>query len=99
VLAAPDRFGWFVRGTLLKVANRCGTPGCRYKADRPGLDGPYWQWSRKIGGKTVSVRLTDAQAEFVRGWITNARHVDERITQLDEIARQVTECILAATDG
>lgn len=99
VLAGLDRSGWFVRGSLLKVANRCGTPGCRCKADPPQLHGPYWQWSRKIGGKTVSVRLTDAQAELVRGWIANAKLVGRQLAELDEVVAQVTERILAATDG
>lgn len=99
ILATLDASGWFVRGSLLKVANQCGTPGCRCKAEPPRLHGPYWQWSRKIGGKTVSVRLTDAQADLVRNWIANARIVDEHLAELDKLARQVTERILAATDG
>lgn len=96
VLADLDRVGWFVRGSLLKVANRCGTPGCRCKADPPQLHGPYWQWSRKISGKTVSIRLTDAQAELVRGWIANAKLVDQHLGELDDLVAQVTERILAA---
>jgi len=99
VLAALDGSGWFVRGSLLKVPNRCGNPRCRCKADPPALHGPYWQWSRKVAGKTVSVRLTDAQAELVRGWIANAKLVDHHLAELDEVTRQVTERILAAIDG
>jgi hypothetical protein len=98
VLAALDRSGWFVRGSLLKVPNRCGNPRCRCKADPPRLHGPYWQWSRKIAGKTVSVRLTDAQAELVRDWIDNSKIVDQHLSELDELMRQVTERILAAVD-
>jgi hypothetical protein len=98
VLAELDRSGWFVRGSLLEVANRCGTPGCRCKADPPQLHGPYWQWSRKVAGKTVSVRLTDAQAELVRGWIANAKLVDRQLAELDQVVVQVTERILAAID-
>lgn len=98
MLAALDRSGWFVRGSLLKVFNRCGNPSCRCKADPPKLHGPYWQWSRKVAGKTVSGRLTDAQAEVVRGWIANAKLVAHRLAELDEVTRQVTERILAAID-
>lgn len=32
-----------------------GTPGCRCKADPPQLHGPYWQWTRKVAGKTVTL--------------------------------------------
>ena len=96
LLADLDRVGWFLRGTLLQVANRCGKPGCRCKADPPELHGPYWQWTRKVEGKTVSVRLTDAQAELVRGWIGNAKTFDQRLTELEELSTRVIARILAA---
>lgn len=96
VLAAIDRGGWFLRGSLLQVANRCGKPGCRCKADPPQLHGPYWQWTRKRSGKTVSIRLTTAQAELVGGWIDNARKVDRCLRRLEELSTEVTERILAA---
>lgn len=99
LLARIDRDSWFVRGTLLAVANRCGNPTCRCKGDPPQLHGPYWQWSRKVDGKTVSIRLTDAQAELVRGWITNAKLVDQHLAELAALSGQVTERILAATDN
>jgi hypothetical protein len=97
LLADIDHVGWFLRGSLLHVANRCGKPTCRCKADPPQLHGPYWQWTRKVGGKTVSVRLTDAQAELVRGWIANGKAVDQYLAELEHLSRQVTERILAAT--
>jgi hypothetical protein len=40
---------------------RRGYPGCRWQADPPQLHGTYHQWTRKIGGKTVTRILTDDQ--------------------------------------
>lgn len=96
LLAEIDRMGWFLRGSLLQVANRCGKPGCGCKADPPRLHGPYWQWTRKVSGKTVSVRLTDAQARLVRGWIENGKGVERKLAALEELSYQVTDRILAA---
>lgn len=96
LLLEIDRMGWFLRGSLLQVANRCGKQGCGCKADPPRLHGPYWQWTRKVSGKTVSVRLTDAQAELVRGWIENGRDVERKLAELEALAYQVTDRILAA---
>ncbi|MGH9919532.1 MAG: DUF6788 family protein [Nitrososphaerales archaeon] len=96
VLAEIDRAGWFVRGSLLKVANRCGNPSCRCQDDPARQHGPYWQWSRKIVGKTVSVRLNDAQAELVAGWIANGKVIDQRVAELAELSGQVAERILSA---
>lgn len=96
VLAELDQIGWFLRGSLLQVANRCGNPSCRCKADPPRLHGPYWQWTRKVAGKTVTVRLTDAQAELVRAWIGNGRRFDHKLAELDQLSLAVTTRILAA---
>lgn len=88
--------GWFLRGSLLQVANRCGNPTCRCKAHPPQLHGPYWQWTRKVAGKTVTVRLTDAQAELVRAWIDNAKRIDQKVVELEQLNIAVTGRILAA---
>ena len=32
----------------------CGTPSCRGRADPPQMHGPYWQWTAKIDGKTLT---------------------------------------------
>ena len=58
-------------GTLTVRAYACGKPGCRCHAYPPRLHGPYAEWTRKIGGKTVTRRLTPAElaeqgAEFLR---------------------------------
>jgi len=96
LLAAIDRVGWFRRGSLLQVGNRCGTPGCRCKADPPQLHGPYWQWTRKVAGKTVTVRLSAAQATLVRRWLHNAQAIDRRLAELDALSHRVTTRLLAA---
>jgi len=99
VLDEVDRIGWFLRGSLLPVANRCGNPSCRCKGDPPHLHGPYWQWTRKVAGKTVTVRLTDAQAELVRSWIENGKHLDQKMAELELLNLAVTDRILSAVEA
>jgi hypothetical protein len=96
LLAELAGSSWFLRGTLLQVSNRCGTPTCRCKADPPQLHGPYWQWTRKIRGKTVSVRLTEEQADLVRAWIDNARTLEDNLRALETLTTEVGERLLAA---
>lgn len=99
LLGEIDQIGWFLRGSLLQVANRCGNPTCRCKADPPQLHGPYWQWTRKAAGKTVSVRLTDAQADLVRTWIDNTKTLDHKLAELEQLSLAVTDRILAAIEA
>ena len=47
--------GYIRRGTLLKHFGTCGKPNCACKSSPPRLHGPYYQWTRNIGGKTVTV--------------------------------------------
>jgi hypothetical protein len=96
LLGEIDRAGWFLRGSLLQVANRCGKPSCRCKGDPPRPHGPYWQWTRKVNGKTVSVRLTDEQAGLVTGWIENAKSFDHRVAELEALSAEVAARVLAA---
>ena len=63
--AARDRIaaelaaaGFALPGTLTVRAYACGKPGCRCHGDPPRLHGPYAEWTRKIGGKTATRRLT-----------------------------------------
>jgi hypothetical protein len=62
---ALSRIGYFRRGTLLRRVMTCGKPGCACKASPPRLHGPYYQWTRKVDGKTVTVRVS-AEPVFVK---------------------------------
>lgn len=50
--------GFITAGSVIRVTNRCGTPNCRCHDDPPQLHGPYWQYTAKVDGKTVTRRLT-----------------------------------------
>ena len=63
------------RGTFLRRFVRCGSAGCRCRADPPQLHGPYYEWTRKVKGKTVSVRVTEEQARLIKQWIANDRRL------------------------
>jgi hypothetical protein len=97
LLAQLQEIGPFRRGTLLSVTNRCGKPTCRCHAQPPQLHGPYWQWTRKLGGKTVTAHLSDQQAALLRVWLDNARHLDDLIAQLDQLSTQLTDRTLASS--
>jgi len=92
--SALGRIGYFRRGTLLKRFMPCGKPGCACMASPPRLHGPYYQWTRKVGGKTVTVRLTAEQAQLMSTWITNGRKMDRIIAQMESLALDATDRML-----
>jgi hypothetical protein len=71
----------------------CGVAGCRCQADPPQRHGPYYQYSRKVAGKTVSRRLTAEQVEHYRQWIANRRTLDEITAAIDEVSHQAAELL------
>ena len=92
---ALSRIGYFRRGTLLRRLMTCGKPGCACKASPPRLHGPYYQWTRKVDGKTVTVRLSAEQAELLAGWIAVGKQLDRLIAQMEQMSMEATERLLA----
>ena len=75
-------------GTLTVRAYACGKTRCRCHADPPQLHGPYAEWTRKIAGKTVTRRLTDAELTAWQPLFDNARKIRALVTELQELTLQ-----------
>ncbi len=91
--------GFIATGSVVERFTVCTAAGCRCHADPPQRHGPYLQHTRKVAGKTVTVRLTAEQAELHREHIANRRRLDEIITAMDEISNQARELLLAQTNA
>jgi hypothetical protein len=79
------RTGKILPGSLQQRHTRCGRAGCACQADPPRPHGPYWQWTRKVAGKTVTRRLTPEQTERYRPWIDNDRRIRELLARLETL--------------
>ena len=86
--------GLITGGSLTSRYTHCASPGCHCNADPPQPHGPYWQWTAKVGGKTVTRRLSDAQARLYQNWIGNDRTLRSLIDQMRTIAAEATELIM-----
>ena len=91
---ALSRIGYFRRGTLLKRLMTCGKPVCACKASPPRLHGPYYQWTRKVDGKTVTVRLSAEQAKLLQKWIATGKELDRILAEMEQISMEATEPLL-----
>ena len=86
--------GYVAAGSITHRHTRCGKHNCRCHADPPQLHGPYWQWTAKVEGKTVTKRLTPADAERYQQWIANDRQLRTLIDQMRQVAAKATELIM-----
>jgi hypothetical protein len=70
-------------GSVVVRRMRCGKRNCACKADPPALHGPYIQWTRTDGGKTVTRLLTEEQLARYQPWFDNARQLKDIIAKLE----------------
>jgi hypothetical protein len=84
------------RGSLVRRLMPCGKPSCRCQARSPELHGPYYQWTRKVRGKTVTVRVTKKEARLLADWINNGRRLDKLVGAMEQVSYRLTERLLRA---
>ena len=96
--AARDRIaaqlaaaGYALPGTLTVRAYACGKQACRCHGNPPRLHGPYAEWTRKIGGKTVTRRLTEAELADWQPLFDNAKKMRTLLAELQELTLTIAE--------
>jgi hypothetical protein len=74
-----SKIGWIALGSLVERS-------------KPGQGGPRYQWSRRLGAKTVTVALSLDQFQWLQRAIDNQRQVWHILQQLQKLtARHVLE--------
>ena len=72
-------------GTVTRRQTRCGKPNCRCHGEPPQLHGPYWWWTRRVDGKTVTRMLPDDLYENYRPYFEHQRRARLLLAQLDAL--------------
>ena len=86
-------------GSVIQRYSYCGTPRCRCHGEPPQPHGPYWQWSAKVKGKTVTRQLSPAQAQLYQEWIANDRRLNDLIAQMRQVAAKAAQLKLEQVAG
>ena len=68
-----SQIGWIALGSLVE-------------RDKPGQGGPRYQWSRRVGPKTVTVALSIEQFKWLKQAISNQREVWDILTKLQQLS-------------
>ena len=76
-------------GTLTIRAYACGKTSCRCHADPPRLHGPYAEWTRKIGGKTITRRLTPDELAEYQPLFDNAKKLRLLLAELQDLTLEI----------
>ena len=78
-------------GSIVKRYWRCGRSSCACHKDPPSLHGPYYYWSTKVAGKTVTKLLSSHRAQIVQRWLDNRVEMDAIIAKMKEISNDAFE--------
>jgi hypothetical protein len=70
-----SHIGWIALGSLIERR-------------RPGQGGPRYQWSRRVGNKTVTVALSAEQFAWLKDAITNQRQVWDILLRMQLLTAQ-----------
>lgn len=82
------RIGLILQGTITERTMVRDDP------ERPGRDktyGPYYQWTWKQNGKTVTVNLSAPQAKVFQRAIDHYRRLDGLVQEMRQLARAILQ--------
>jgi len=88
--AKIQALGYVLPGTVQKRQYRCGKPNCRCVTEGI-LHGPYYQWTRKVSGKTVNINLDTESTKKVKEWIQNNRNLRKLCRRLEKASLAVLQ--------
>ena len=91
IAAELASLGLALPGTLIERHVRCGKPRCACHADPPVLHGPYWQWTRKVAGKTITRIVPSERLDDYRQWLDNDRKLRALIAELETLTLAIAD--------
>jgi hypothetical protein len=94
LLAELARLGFIYQGSVAHQRLTCGQPQCACHRDRKRRHGPYAYWTTKVKGRTVSRRLSEAEASIIEQWVQNRRKFDEIRRKLLAISKKTAPLML-----
>jgi type II secretory pathway component PulJ len=81
------QLGYFLKGTVLKRMMKCGHPNCACHRDASHRHGPYFEWTYKVKGKTVNVKLSPQAAPLYHAATKQHRKLKAALARMERLSR------------
>jgi len=78
---------FFLKGTVLKRMMKCGHPQCACHRDPSQRHGPYFEWTYKVKGKTVNVKLSPQAAPLYQAATKQHRKLKVVLARMERLSR------------
>ncbi len=86
--------GFMRAGSVQRRMMTCGKPGCACATDLRARHGPYFTWTSKKQGKTISRLLSETEGILYEGWIENRQRAERTLNDLYRISDKAATIIL-----
>ena len=81
------QLGYLLKGTVLKRMMKCGHPTCACHRDASQRHGPYFEWTYKVNGKTVNVKLSAQAAPLYQAATQQHRRLKAALARMERLSR------------
>ena len=82
-----QQLDYFLKGTVLKRMMKCGQPNCACQRDPAQRHGPYFEWTYKVQGKTVNVKLSPQAAPLYQAATKQHRKLKAVLAKMERLSR------------
>src|SRR5712692_10587565 len=79
---------YFCKGTVLERRMKCGQPTCACHQDPAKRHGPYWEWTYKVHGKTVNVKLAASAGPIYKAAAQQYRRLKSLLNRLERLSHK-----------
>lgn len=78
--------GYICLGSVTQRWLTCGTPSCACHRDPERRHGPYYQWTRKVNGRTEARMLDESLVRLYKEGIRNHQRLDAIVKKMQEVS-------------
>jgi hypothetical protein len=94
-----QQLDYFLKGTVLKRMMKCGRPQCACYRDPAKRHGPYFEWTYKIKGKTVNVKLSPQAAPLYQAAAKQHRKLKIVLAKLERLSKTALAHLAKQSDN
>lgn len=85
--------GYVCLGSITRRWITCGNQACACHRDPDRRHGPYYQWTRKIGGRTQTRMLDESLVRLYQEGIRNHHRLDAILDKMREVSLAAFEAV------
>ena len=86
--------GYICSGSVVRQKLTCGKARCACHRDDSRRHGPYFYWTTKVKGRTVSKLLSAQEAQLYGRWIRNRRKLEQIQRKMRALSSKVAPLLL-----